>query len=78
MSGKSSTDRLASSMNSRRNRAAVVGRPLCGLLAAAATGVFAQTNNVPYGVGGSGLTIRDVAARKNLEQEGRSFWLIPT
>lgn len=68
-------------MSSRRHRAAVVGRPLCGLLAAAAAGVFAQSNsNVtgPYGIGGTGLTIRDVANRKNLEQDGRSFWLIPT
>jgi uncharacterized protein (PEP-CTERM system associated) len=64
-------------MKSSRNCAAVVGRPLCGLLAAAVTGISAQTNDVPYGIGGRGLTIRDVAQGKNLEP-GRSFYLTPT
>ena len=77
MSGKSSTDPAASKKSSSRGLAAVVGRPLCGLLAAAVTGVLAQSNNQPYGIGGSGLSIRDVAARKN-DQTGRSFYMIPT
>jgi uncharacterized protein (PEP-CTERM system associated) len=72
-------------MISSRSCAAVVGRPLFGLLAAAVTGVFAQSN---YGIGGSGLSvqdissglsIRDVAARRNNDSEtGRAFYMIPT
>jgi len=85
VSGKSSTDRAASNTSSSRSGAAVVGRPLVGLLAVAVTGALAQSN---FGIGGSGLgvqdissglSIRDVAGRKNNGNEpGRSFYMIPT
>lgn len=78
MSVERYTDWRAFSVRTCRRSAAIVGRPLCGLLAAAVTGVFAQSNNAPYGIGGSGLTIRDLATHKNSEQQGRSFYMIPT
>ena len=74
--------RLPLHLLTSRSLATVVRWPFCGLLAAAATGAMAQSNSVPYGLGatpygGTGLSIRDVAARKNNQNE-RSFWLTPS